>query len=775
MIITPILYENFKKTPEIKILKGVKEIHFGEIAYNFSETAVNHYTKPVTFVVHNIGAGKLEIRNISLASGDLEHFLINTTETTMLLNSENFTTFSVIFRPLSIGTKTVTIKIASNDPDEEEILFNVIGVAVASFGPKNVDAFAENEKVTISWSSVKGAISYNLYWSNQADVTKESGVKIENVSSPYVHTDLVNNMTYYYVVTVVNEYGEGLESDKVSARPGVTYYVDFTNGNDSNTGMSPEDAWKTLDKVNSFSFKPGEYILFKRGGIWRGRLKPITSGIKGLPITFGAYGNKEKPIITGRSSVSGWNYTTNWTQYSEDVWFIYYGPYKIAGRVWLSGVEYVKAEILADVNETYRWYFDLSTSRLYVYAPTNPAQYYTNIEESMAGTDSTAIILGKEYITLKNLDIRGGRYSIEILGSDYVVIEDCNVGLDAGHIGFWISRLESVRNTSNYGIIRRCKIDSGYRLTYYYEKAQTEDGIHLRDNANFWRIYENEIIDWGHNGIGLAQFAEDTTVSYNEIFSNNITAEHISYGRGFGTTGRTGGCQYNRFYYNIVKNTRAPNQIGGDHNYVYYNIIDTVKNSKVKGRDYGNGQGIVLTTSMSGHPEYVADYNKIYNNLIINCDEAGIQIEDWHEDYSIRFNEVKNNLIFNCGANSVQERENVGLVIGDYYDPTHEITGRDNVIQNNLIYSKGALNVVFYRGDLITVEELNNRTGSYNDTISNNIQLDPKFVDEMGGNYHLQYLSPAIDAGIFVGLTRDFDGVLVPQGTLVDIGVYEYH
>jgi hypothetical protein len=47
-------------------------------------------------------------------------------------------------------------------------------------------------------------------------------------------------------------------SDSLAA----TYYVDATNGNDVNNGLSPEAPWKTIAKVNSSRFNPGDQILF---------------------------------------------------------------------------------------------------------------------------------------------------------------------------------------------------------------------------------------------------------------------------------------------------------------------------------------------------------------------------------------------------------------------------------------------------------------------------------------------------------------------------------
>src|SRR3989344_7825301 len=77
-----------------------------------------------------------------------------------------------------------------------------------------------------------------------------------------------------------------------------TYYIDATTGNDSNDGLSQSTPWKTVLKVNNSTFQPGDYILFKRGEIWREKLLVSSSGSSGSPITFGAYGSGNLPKIT---------------------------------------------------------------------------------------------------------------------------------------------------------------------------------------------------------------------------------------------------------------------------------------------------------------------------------------------------------------------------------------------------------------------------------------------------------------------------------------------
>lgn len=112
------------------------------------------------------------------------------------------------------------------------MLFSLALVACTSGGgssdvspsttPTGVTATAGNSQVTISWNAVNGATAYNIYWSTSAGVTKTSGTKITNATSPYVHTGRTNGTAYYYVVTAEIAGAEGAESSQVSATPAIS-------------------------------------------------------------------------------------------------------------------------------------------------------------------------------------------------------------------------------------------------------------------------------------------------------------------------------------------------------------------------------------------------------------------------------------------------------------------------------------------------------------------------------------------------------------------------
>ncbi|MBA2401454.1 MAG: right-handed parallel beta-helix repeat-containing protein, partial [Bradyrhizobium sp.] len=88
---------------------------------------------------------------------------------------------------------------------------------------------------------------------------------------------------------------------------GAVYCVDAASGSDGNPGTSAAP-WRSLTKVNAVqaSLQPGDSVLLRRGTTFAGPLLTSASGSAGLPITYGAYGDGAKPVITGLVSVTSW-------------------------------------------------------------------------------------------------------------------------------------------------------------------------------------------------------------------------------------------------------------------------------------------------------------------------------------------------------------------------------------------------------------------------------------------------------------------------------------
>lgn len=95
-----------------------------------------------------------------------------------------------------------------------------------------------------------------------------------------------------------------------------TYYFSESQGDDLRSIAEAQNSttpWRSLNKLNAFmsSLRPGDEVLFKRGDVFEGYMSVNASGAAGNLITFAAYGQGSKPVITGFVKVSGWAHAQN--------------------------------------------------------------------------------------------------------------------------------------------------------------------------------------------------------------------------------------------------------------------------------------------------------------------------------------------------------------------------------------------------------------------------------------------------------------------------------
>ena len=83
-----------------------------------------------------------------------------------------------------------------------------------------------------------------------------------------------------------------------------TFYVDATAGNDSLSGTSIEEAWRTLTKLNDTTFAAGDTILFKAGERFTGSFRPRGSGKMGSSIIVDMYGEGDRPVLDGEGQIN---------------------------------------------------------------------------------------------------------------------------------------------------------------------------------------------------------------------------------------------------------------------------------------------------------------------------------------------------------------------------------------------------------------------------------------------------------------------------------------
>jgi hypothetical protein len=87
---------------------------------------------------------------------------------------------------------------------------------------------------------------------------------------------------------------------------GVSYYLDTSNGNNANTGLSPDQAWASLERASAENFLAGTSILLKSGEVFEGSLSLTgQSGSEAEPIRIAAYGDGARPVIDAKGFLAG--------------------------------------------------------------------------------------------------------------------------------------------------------------------------------------------------------------------------------------------------------------------------------------------------------------------------------------------------------------------------------------------------------------------------------------------------------------------------------------
>jgi len=529
----------------------------------------------------------------------------------------------------------------------------------------------------------------------------------------------------------------------------VNYYVDATGGNDNLDGRSEANAWATIAKVNDYAGNPGfsggDVICFKRGDTWSNdeTLGYAETYVNWGPIdglTIQDYGSGAKPRFDGN---------------------------------------------------TQRPVFIISIQQL-------------------------------NNLTIKNIDVSGSDTSLErvqIQNVNGVVIDGVDYN---GHTGSSIYRRSNCVNIINCtGTIevKNCHIQNLVRDTWENTVSGwgTEDtvGIHVRhrtgENADVPMlngsvtihdnivhdiyadcvqlggiqttnsIYNNTFYNFGEGGIDLK------TTSYSDVYSNEI------YRGTYGLGGSGGGNS------NISMHASASGYWPGyycEDNTIRDNYIHTSAHIGVRLLSGSPGCKVYRNTFKSIRTSitlYSCPGSEIYSNIFIcntaytgsGVDQSAIRfcalstnnvkvfdnsfyLSSNSHFYGIAYegsaghgngNEIRNNII--------QMTRDSSTVFPFYYDGE----GEAPVVNHNIFYNSSHSNRVNWGGTIYdSTEEAAWIAAGHTRGIFTNPQLVNPSIDD----FHLQSTSPAIDAGIDVGLTSDFEGNVVPYGSGPDIGAFEF-
>ncbi len=599
-----------------------------------------------------------------------------------------------------------------------------------------------------------------------------------------------------------------------------TYYVDDLQGSDDAAGTGPATAWKSVGKASRTSFRPGDQILFRRGGVWHEQLTTTSPGTPSQPVTYGAYGSGPKPLIDVNNLITG-----PWAETDSGFTTPLAAP---PSTVFVDAVKLQRAAAPGNLGPR-QWYYDAPDSRLILRLTggNNPAGSFvewtrTGVGVEVSGLEnvritdlavaapwddgpdppSTATGAGIRVdhcrnVALANCTVTGAKDE-NVVGIHIVDVPGFSIsGCEVSHTLYGIAVVPAPAGFP--GLIEGCTIHD-------MDKGPVEewDGINVGSSQETdfagLVIRKNNIFRCGEDGVDIF-YCRDVLIEENYIHDGG-TIKVSDNQQGIKSV-RPG----NIFRYNRIENIASAGPLpagyvrngiiaGGNNTQVCYNVV-------IHCGSYG-----ILVDSAQGV--------KVYNNTVLDCPIAVSVQGDAQAD-------LRNNIV-DCGLEGVPGRFDIDL---DGSRTT--VTGGHNLLVNTS--GSNATASARYSGsetDLHAVDPgfvlpakrpLSDWSLSGRNIYAVPAPTEPRFVVMRGisgrkkastdglrntgdwcwsggllylcstvapdtsaaaftladfnGLYRLRDSSPCGDGGVSVGFLRDVEGTIVAQGLAPDIGAFE--
>jgi filamentous hemagglutinin family protein len=396
-----------------------------------------------------------------------------------------------------------------------------------------------------------------------------------------------------------------LRTNKVTGYlKGANYYVDSVNGNDSRAGTSIEIPWKSLDKVNSKTFRPKDHIKFKRGGVWRGQLQTRSGDSTGY-IYYTAYGSGSMPRIMGSANLNkeaGWTYLGSNRWQKKNTAF----AYDVGNLIFNNGSSFgSKKWSRSDLKAQGDFWYDRANRALVVYSTSRPTDRYSNIEAALRR--NIVEIGGRHHVLIEKLDLRnGGAHGIAGKNTSYITIQDNRISYIGGG------------DQNNIG--------DGIRFG---------NGIEFMDSAHDTVVRRNYIDQVYDAGI-TTQGTSNGNKKYNQYFYDNVV-NRAEYGfEYFNITPKRNSNTYNIY---VDNNTFLNSGGGWAHNQrphkkgtaLFFGWDNgTFSKMYVRNNIFKNAtQQLVTFNNHSNVAKYTMDYNLYHTNT-----GRAVRVENYNRNYS---------------------------------------------------------------------------------------------------------------------------------------------
>lgn len=534
---------------------------------------------------------------------------------------------------------------------------------------------------------------------------------------------------------------------------GTTYYVSLT-GSNTNNGLSPANAWRTLTYAvqNSSPVAAGDTIYVKAGDYGAENVEFEISGTPGAPIVVAGY-----QLVPGDTPPLLVDQTDLFAAFDPAAMPTYDGGDRTSGvGIDLRNEHDLELRNLQVHDYAYGFYLGSNSQ--------NDQSHHTlyNVNVHTVGNVNAYSGLG---ITLGSM---GTRFSNGNTLINCLVVN---------------AAAEGITVNGDHNQLTGCKVlcndisASGAAMDYYLMVCGSYNTV---DSC-----YIERLPDLAHNGHGMgvksnAEQVVDDGLSLPVInpqynLFRNCTA--VNLGEAFYVRHRP--VQFNTFQHCTAIGTHTGANGSGSGEGNAFVARDGASNNTFDGGVAQNclsGFNFLDTVedgdtgpNPTGHPGN--------NNVFTNCTITNCYIGVRFNDYSIP-SDAGDNTIANCTFYKVR-----------YMFGAYRACANMNYI-NNIFHGTlpatpgGSFKTGSFSGD---IQPNTGTTFSHCDFVNiqggmpggfvagsiNGLSVDPMFVDAPNGDLHLQAASPCVDSGIAF-VTVDHDSLARPQGTATDIGAFEY-
>ena len=509
-------------------------------------------------------------------------------------------------------------------------------------------------------------------------------------SGSFTPNVIINNQPTTYTLRLVAT-DSGLLTDEATinltinpaSTSGNIYYVSSSTGNDNNPGTQAQP-WKTLNKVATRTFSAGDQILFKRGDIWNeGLMFNIpSSGTQSSPITFGAYGSGEKPILSGAldSSKEGWQWTAS----------------AVSNYYYLNEAGSNPNIPNKDTSRNVWRLFYLDRTEI----PYGDINSLSNGQWSYGNRDSlgyNTIYIRKDSGVPGHVFVPWTDLLVSITYRSWIIFDNIILEMTAGQ-GFWFIVREGVQGLTLNSVISRYHGANGgavsgtnvqnYDLSFTVLNSRFHnnmgDGLGVAGGWSLNQVYQNVGVlignsQFDHNGNGEFLVWDGDGVKWFWIdhseFRNSILNDN--YGDGVDFDGQVGqGDNYNNIHHNIVYNNGFSGilfEFPCTENDIHHNLVyDNMLNTNVWGGgihlNYGCYNNIirynvVRNNGYTFRANLASDYDSFDNLFVHNTVDGnsrsipvGISSDD---------SVIKNNIFLNIPNGPILEYHDTGLGFSD--------------------------------------------------------------------------------------------------------------